>query len=211
VPWVLGRNFKSPTCAVCHNSLLVSPTGEIIAKRTHDFGARLWVRLFGLIYSVPQPKSGDTTIIKNKDGLPLPVTFTGDPASEYLIDQQEQEKRQQIISNVCNGCHSTDWIHGHFAKLENTVNETNTMTRTATGLMSEAWEQGLEDKSNPFDESIEQMWKRQWLFYANSVRYASAMGSANFATFKNGWWYLTENMQNMKDWIEIKQAQKEEE
>lgn len=211
VPWVLGRDFKTPTCAACHNSLLVSPTGDIVAKRTHDFGSRLWVRLFGLIYSVPQPKSGDTTIIKNKEGLPLPVTFTGEPASEYLIDKPEQEKRQKGIKKICNSCHSTDWIHGHFTKLDNTINETNIMTRTATGLMSEAWEQGLEEKSNPFDESIEQMWKRQWLFYSNSVRYASAMGSTNFATFKNGWWYLTENIQHMKDWIEIKQSQREEE
>jgi hypothetical protein len=210
VPWVLGTDFKAPTCAACHNSLLVSPTGEIVAQRTHDFGARLWVRIFGLIYSVPQPKSGDTTIIKNKENLPLPVTFTGEPASEYLIDKPEQEKRKQIVSNVCNGCHSTDWIHGHFTKFANTINETNTMTQTATGLLSEAWAQGIEDKNNPFDESIEQMWIRQWLFYSNSVRFASAMGSSDPATFKNGWWYLTENLQHMKDWIEFKKVHEEE-
>ena len=58
VPWIVGKNFKAPTCATCHNSLLVSPKGKVIVERTHDFGSRLWVRLFGLIYSHPQPKSG---------------------------------------------------------------------------------------------------------------------------------------------------------
>ena len=212
VPWVLGRDFQTPTCAACHNSLLVSTTGDVIAERTHDFGSRLWVRLFGLIYSVPQPKSGDTTIIKNKEGLPLPVTFTGEPASGYLIDKPEQEKRQQTVMNVCSGCHSTDWTQGHFAKLENTINETNIMTKTATDLLSEAWEQGIEDRSNPFDESIEHMWIRQWLFYSNSIRYASAMtGAPDYTTFKNGWWHLTENIQKMKDRISREYDDNEEE
>jgi len=93
VPWTVGKDFKAPTCATCHNSLVVSPDGSVVAERTHDFGSRLWVRLFGLIYSHPQPKSGNTTIIKNKDGLPLPTAFTGEFAIEYLIDKAEQKKR----------------------------------------------------------------------------------------------------------------------
>ncbi|MCX5719298.1 MAG: multiheme c-type cytochrome, partial [Nitrospirae bacterium] len=116
VPWTIGKDFKAPTCAVCHNSLLVSPGGNVIAERTHNFGSRLWVRLFGLIYSHPQPKSGNTTIIKNKDGVSLPVTFTGEAASDYLIDKSEQEKRLTVMKNICNSCHSTDWNNSHFAK-----------------------------------------------------------------------------------------------
>ena len=48
VPWVAGRDFTSPTCATCHNSLIADAQGNIIAKRTHDFGERLWVRTFRL-------------------------------------------------------------------------------------------------------------------------------------------------------------------
>lgn len=205
VPWVVGRDFKSPTCAACHNSLLVSPDGAVIAERTHDFGSRLWVRLFGLIYSHAQPKSGDTTIIRNKDGLPLPTTFTGEPAADFLIDKAEQEKRAEAMKGVCNTCHNRDWIDSHFKRLDETIKETDEMTLTATKLMVEAWENGLEDKTNPFDETIEQLWIRQWLFYSNSIRYASAMtGAHDYAAFKNGWWNLTENLQQMKDWIRIK-------
>jgi hydroxylamine dehydrogenase len=210
VPWKPGEDFKTPTCSTCHNSLLVSSDNKVIAERTHDFGSRLWVRLFGLIYSHPQPKSGDTSIIKNKDGLPLPVTFAGEPASEYLIDKSEQAKRASIISSVCNACHSTNWIQGHFAKLDNTIKETDRMILTATNLMSYAWGKGIEDKTNPFDESIEQMWIRQWLFYSNSIRYSSAMtGAPDYTSFKNGWWYLNENLQQMKDWIEFKKTKRD--
>jgi hypothetical protein len=205
VPWIVGKDFKAPTCSVCHNSLIVSPSGTVLAERTHDFGSRLWLRLFGLIYSHPQPLSGDTTIIKNKDGLPLPTTFSGLPASEFLIGKAEQEKRLHSMKSVCNGCHNMDWINGHFTKLANTVLETNAMTQTATNLMIEAWNKGLEDKSNPFDEPIEQRWVKQWLFFANSVRYASAMtGAPDYAAFKNGWWEMTNNITEMKEMIDLK-------
>jgi hypothetical protein len=210
VPWKVGQDFKAPTCATCHNSLLVSPANEVIAERSHNFGSRLWARLFGLIYAHPQPKSGDTTIIKNRDGMTLPVTFTGENASAYLIDESEQGKRLNMMSSVCNGCHSAQWTAGHFAKLATTIKETNEMTLTATKLLVDSWEKGLENKANPFDETIELMWIRQWLFYANSVRYASAMtGAPDYTSFKNGWWDLSENLQHMKDWSELKSTGKE--
>jgi hypothetical protein len=211
VPWKLGIDFKAPTCATCHNSLIVAPTGEVISNRTHNFGARLWVRLFGLIYSHPQPKTGDTTIIKNKDGLPLPNTFLNEPATDYLIDKNEQSKRLALMSAICTSCHGSQWAKSHFDKLNNTLKETDELIYAATELISNAWDQKIEDRSNPFDEPIEKMWIRQWLFYSNSIRYASAMtGAPDYASFKNGWWYLSENLQHMKNWIELRKEQEDE-
>ncbi|MBM3236917.1 hydroxylamine oxidase [Candidatus Poribacteria bacterium] len=215
VPWKIGKDFKAPTCASCHNSLVTTPEDEVILPRTHDFNARLWVRLFGLIYSHPQPKRGDTYNIKNADGLPLPTTFTGNSAAEYLINAEEQAKRESQVKKLCKACHSTTWVNRHFEKIDNTIDETDGMTLAATNLLSEAWKQGYADNSNPFDELIEQEWIKQWLFYANSIRYASAMtGAPDYATFKLGWWELTHNLQKMqhlmlnKDSGKLKREQK---
>ncbi len=209
VPWRVGKDFQTPTCAACHNSLITAPDGKVVAERTHDFGSRLWVRLFGLIYSHPQPIHGDTSVLKNKDGLPLPTAFTGEIAKEGLIDEKEQANRKKLMTGVCIQCHGTSWTNNHFARLENTIKEVDSMTIASTLLLVDAWTQGLAEGlpqgKNPFDEAIEQMWIRQWLFYANSVKYASAMtGAPDYATFKNGWWNLTENLQQMKDWMEFK-------
>jgi hypothetical protein len=164
------------------------------------------VRLFGLIYAHPQPKDGNTTLIRNRDGLPLPTTFLNEPAADYLIDKTEQDRRYDIMKNVCRGCHSTRWTADHFAKMDNTVRETNEMTLAATKLVTEAWDRGVEDRANPFDEQIEKLWIKQWLFYANSVRYASAMtGAPDYAAFKNGWWELSDNLQKMRDMIDLKE------
>ena len=206
VPWRVGKDFQTPTCATCHNSLVATPEGKVVVSRTHDFGARLWVRIFGLFYTHPQPKSGETYLIKNKDGLPLPTTFTGELASEYLIDKNEQIRRQTEMKKVCQGCHNTDWVNQHFARFDSTIAETDKMSLIATQFLLKAWDEGLADQSNPFDETIEHKWIKQWFFYANSVRYASAMGGHDYATFKNGWWNLTTNLHEMLNLILSKET-----
>ena len=118
VPWVVGKDFQAPTCATCHNSTLVSPDGTVIAERNHDFGSKLWVRIFGLIYTHPQPKSGNTTVIRNKDGLPLPTTFTDEIAGSFLIDSEEQASRLAKMEQMCQSCHGTPWVEQHFAHLD---------------------------------------------------------------------------------------------
>lgn len=208
VPWQVGVDFRAPTCAVCHSSLITTPDGDVVAQRTHDFGARLWVRLFGLPYTHPQPKSGDTSIIRNKDGQPLPSAFTGEPASEFLIDSKEQARRQDIMKGVCHACHSRNVVDGHFDRLAHTIAETDRMTRTATDLMQKAWDLGLADKTNLFDEPIERQWMKQWLYYANSIRLGSAMGGPDNATFQDGWFDLTTHLREMQDWVNEKGARK---
>ncbi len=212
VPWKVGTDFQAPTCATCHNSLLVTPDNTVIVERSHDFGARLWVRIFGLIYSHPQPKSGNTSIIVNQDNLPLPTTFSGKIAEKYLIDSNEMTNRMNKMESVCKSCHSTNWTENHFIHLDSVIVQTDEMTKTATQLISKAWEKGLEDQTNPFDEEIEKMWIEQWLFYANTVRYSAAMtGAPDYQAFKHGWWNMTKNIEHMKNAIEVKALLKKSE
>ena len=208
VPWVVGRDFEAPTCATCHISLLVDPEGEVLVERTHRMADRLPWRIFGLIYAHPHPKDADTTLIHNSQGLSLPTDLTGEPSTEYLISGDEQFERQERMERVCSGCHSREWIKGHFARLERAIETTNELTLTATKLILRAWEKGvvkgLDQESSPFDEALERKWVESWLFYANSTRYASAMAGADYGVFARGRWYLGKTLREMKDWIEVK-------
>ncbi len=112
------------------------------------------------------------------------------------------------MRKVCQSCHSSSWVNGHFEKLDSTIVETNQMTLVATQLVQKAWDKKWADPSNPFDEAIEQKWVDQWLFYANSVRYAAAMSGPDYAAFKNGWWELTNNLQEMADWLKLQEKKK---
>jgi hypothetical protein len=192
VPWMPGTDFSAPTCAACHSSLLATEDGEIIVERTHAFNDRTDWRLFGLPYAHRQPKSADTTSIVNAAGLPLPTELTGEPVEDFLIGEEEGQQRRERMKAVCLSCHSTGWVKGHFSKLDEVVEETNEFTLTGTQLLLEAWEKGVAqgpgDGGSPFDEDLEREWVRLWLFHANSVRFASAMGGADYGTFAGGRW-----------------------
>jgi hydroxylamine dehydrogenase len=205
VPWVLGNDFTSPTCAVCHASMIVKEDGELVAERTHQMNDRQPWRIFGPIYAHPHPKDPDTSLIKNEAGLPLPTELTGQPAAAFLIDSKEQARRRESMENVCLGCHGTGWVRGHFTRFENTIRTTNAMTLTATEILLKAWEVGA--ASGPaqgdsiFNETIEKQWVENWLFFANSTRFASAMSGADYGVFANGRWYLSKNIREMADWL----------
>lgn len=198
VPWRLGTDFNAPSCATCHNSLVTTPDGDVVMERTHDFGSRMWVRIFSLIYSTPQPVSGKTYEITNKDGMPLPVAFDGTPASEFLISEEEQQQRREAMEGLCRNCHSTSWAEQYFTRFHKIVEETDKMTAASTALVAEAWEKGLADQENPFNEDIEFLWVKSWLFYANSVKYGAAMSGPDYSTFKNGWYEMVHNIEKMK-------------
>jgi hydroxylamine dehydrogenase len=188
--------------------------GDVVAERTHQMNDRLSFRLFGLIYAHPHPLSPDTTIIRNKAGLPLPTELTGEPAQAYLIDRKVQAKRRQTMEQVCLSCHSRNWVQGHFRRLDNTIRTTNQMTLTATQIMSAAWEKGLAkglaQKDSPFNEALEKKWVEQWLFYANSTRFASAMMGGDYGAFANGRWYLSQNIEEMVEWLKTKETLEKE-
>ncbi len=212
VPWTIGKDFTAPTCAACHASLLVNNEGDVVSERSHQMNDRLYKRIFGLIYAHPHPASPDTAIIKNKAGLPLPTELTGEPVDGFLIDKAEQDKRKTAMKNICLSCHSTGWVEGHFDRLENTINITNQMTLTATQVLTEAWATGaaggLAQNDSVFNEGIEKKWIEQWLFYANSTRFASAMSGADYGAFANGRYYLSKNIQDMIDWLRLREKGK---
>lgn len=208
VPWVLGEDFEVPTCAACHTSLIVDAEGSKIADRTHQFNDRLSWRLFGVPYAHPHPISPETDKIVNQAGLQLPAELTGEYVSEFLISEEEQEKRNAEMQNICNNCHATSWTNAHFARLKNTIETTNQSTLAATQILLKAWElelaKGLDQNSSIFDEKIERNWTSTWLFYANSVRFTSAMGGGgDYGVFANGRYQLSEKIIEMQEWIEL--------
>jgi len=212
VPWTVGRDFSAPTCAVCHISLVVDGEGEVAASRTHRMSDRLFTRIFGLPYAHPQPLSPETHGIVNSAGLALPTELSGEPVSQFLIDPAEQEKRKGTMKRICISCHSNAWVEGHFRRLDHTVEETNQATRTATLLLEEAWKtgvaQGPAQGGGVFDEPLERLWVESWLFYANSIRFAAAMGGADYGVFAGGRWQLSRSVREMEKELRLGSREK---
>ena len=209
VPWTIGQDFTAPTCAACHMSLLVDTDGTVIQKRTHQINDRLPWRLFGLIYAHPYPRSPDTTIIRNKDGQPLPTDFGGGFADKFLISPEERAARTDLIQKTCLTCHDTSWVQGFWARFENTIETTNAATLTATQVMQNIWKADYADPDNPFDEYPEKVWSNVWLFHANTVRFASAMGGGgDYGAFADGRYQLSKSITELNDWLEMRKKVK---
>ena len=149
VPWVVGRDFRSPTCATCHNALVTDQDGGVIAERTQDFAQRLWLRIFGLPYSHPQPVNGETWKLRNRAGQTLPVDLAdGKPAPKGLIDAKEQQRRRGNMEAICGACHGTDWSQKFLNDMEEVARDADKSVKAATALMTQAWEKGVADNKN---------------------------------------------------------------
>jgi hypothetical protein len=84
------------------------------------------------------------------------------------------------------------------------------MTVTGTSLLMKAWTggfaKGLPHQSNIFDEGIERDWTSLWLFYANSIRFSSAMGGGgDYGVFANGRYQMTEMLIKMREWLKLQE------
>ncbi|CAB1081420.1 Hydroxylamine oxidoreductase (Fragment) [Olavius algarvensis Delta 1 endosymbiont] len=207
VPWTIGQDFTAPTCAACHVSLLVNTDEEVVSERTHQMNNRLPWRIFGLVYAHPHPLSPDTTVIRNKDGQPLPTSLDGEFAAQYLIDEKEIDTRRETMQAACLNCHGTSWVKGQWRRFENTIRQTNADVAAASGIMRDIWQKGLADfETNPFDEAIEKKWTDIWQFYANTTRFASAMGcGGDYGVYADGRYQLTQALLEMNDWRMVRE------
>jgi len=205
VPWTIGEDIQAPTCATCHISLTVNTDGDVINPRTHQMSDRLGWRIFGLIYAHPQPRSPDTTVIRNQAGLQLPTDLDGSFATDYLISAAEVDTRRTTMQRTCLACHDTSWVKGYFLRLDNTIATSNRSVKTATELMQSVWDkgyaQGLAGGGSMFDEYIERRWSDVWLLYGNNIRFVSAMaGGGDYGVFEDGRYHLTKTIMDMHDW-----------
>jgi hydroxylamine dehydrogenase len=210
VPWRIGKDFTAPTCATCHISQSVNSDGRVIAQRTHRMNDRLSIRLFGLFYAHPHPKSPDTTIIRNKSGLPLPTDMDGSVAHDYLISEEQVTSRNRTMQAICLACHGTQWVKGHFERLNHVISTSNASVLTSMGMMQTIWRkglaQGLEKGGSIFDEATERRWSDIWLIYANNIRFSAAMaGGGDYGIFEDGRYLLGKALMDLQEKISLQQ------
>lgn len=144
-------------------------------------------------------------MIRNREGQALATSFDGTPAKNYLIGPEEQTTRRKAMQAACLNCHGTSWVAGHWRRFENTLQKTNADVKIATDIMNDIWKGWYADLAcNPFDEAIEKRWKDVWLFYANTIRFTSAMGGGgDYEVFADGHYHLSQAVQEMNAWLNL--------
>ena len=93
------------------------------------------------------------------------------------------------------------YIYYPGCSLEGTAVEYNISTQAMMHAWEKGYAEGLDRKKSIFDEGIEKKWAEQWLFYANSTRYACAMMGGDYGVFENGRWWMAKNLNDILDWL----------
>jgi hypothetical protein len=125
------EDIDAPTCAACHMSGF---GGQL--ETTHDVGERLYWELQPK-RSVPQWKNADQV-----DDLVL----------QRVSDPQLAEAGRSKMKNVCNQCHSPNWVNGYFDEFDKVVGDYNLLWDYTDQLLTDAYAKGLASKDNPIDE-----------------------------------------------------------
>ena len=96
-------------------------------------------------------------------------------------------------------------IMGHnFTTIQNRF-----LVDASTFIMGDIWKHGfaeaLDRGGNPFDEAVEKKWTLTWLFYGNSIRFASAMaGGGDYGVFAGGRYQLSQTIVELNDWLNLR-------
>jgi len=170
--WVAGIDYTAaPTCATCHMS--ATPDMPI----THDIGSRIsWT----LRPPVSQKIDAAQLAKFEKTGKPVPTEFL------------TWEKRRSGMQNVCNQCHTKNYVENFYSQYDNAVNLYNDKYGSpATKIYKMLKSENLLTEVD-FDEQIEWTYFYLWHHEGRRARMGVSMMGPDYTQW-HGFYDLAEN------------------
>jgi hypothetical protein len=190
--WVLGKDYSAaPTCATCHISSYMTPTG-VATGNSHDVGERIsWTlrpvisaKLNQVIFedgnkedypeSKPLPKVGDEV------ALPEQVV-----ENEHLVTHQVKHKVAQVIpweqrrdrmKGACLNCHNQSYVDNFYAQFDQLVVLYNEkFAKPAQQLMDELTKDGVLNPKAPFEHEVQWTFWELWHHEGRRARHGASM------------------------------------
>jgi hypothetical protein len=174
--WILGKDyFSAPTCATCHISGYMSPTGEVKGN-SHDVGERISWTLRPIVSTkLNLVRFEDGTQEDYPDTRALPAIGAKVDSSEYTVENDKLVSRpvprtvKQIVTwkdrregmkAVCRNCHNDTYIDNFYVQYDSLVTLYNEKFAVPSkGIIDEMTKQGLLNPKSPFGDPL------QWTFY----------------------------------------------
>ena len=152
--WKAGRDFRAPTCAVCHMSAVSD------VPNTHDVTERL---------------SWETQ-----------APYTVRPSEFKPFPAQTNWKEERLkMATVCLQCHSEGWTNGHFANLDQVIENYNQgYFKPIKDRIDDLYRKGLLSTDSYFDEDLEWQFYELWHHEGRRARMGTAMMAPDYA-----WWH----------------------
>ncbi len=165
--WILGEDYaQAPTCATCHMS-----ANSVDRSVTHNPGTRIsWTN------RPPVSKLMDT----DADGK---IISALDPAErqELLSNGMSHEERRQSMRNVCQHCHTPDYVSGFYKQYDDFVVLYNEKFAKPGESIINALRTNSLITPTQFDEEIEWTWFYLWHHEGRRARHGASMMAPDYA------------------------------
>src|SRR6185295_14471011 len=144
--WILGKDYSAaPTCATCHISGFVTPTGEVKGN-SHDVGDRISWTLRPIISTkINRIVFDDGTQEDYPDTRPIPDIGAAVETTQYQVEKDvltsrkverkvarviDWKARRELMTGVCFNCHNQTYVDNFYAQYDSLVTLYNTKFAT---------------------------------------------------------------------------------
>jgi hypothetical protein len=195
--WILGRDYSAaPTCATCHISGFVTPTG-VVHGNSHDVGERISWTLRPII-------STKLNLVRFEDGMQedypdsRPVPEVGETVStvEYHVENDKLvsrtvekrvarvitwKERREGMKGVCLNCHNHTYVDNFYHQYDSLVTLYNEkFAAPSKAIIDELTTQGLLNPKSPFGEKVQWTFYELWHHEGRRARHGASMQGPDY-------------------------------
>ena len=190
--WVLGRDYSAaPTCATCHISSYMTPSGQYEGN-SHDVGERISWTLRPII-------SSKLNLVIYEDGFKEDYPETRDLPSvgdtvdtaEKVVENEELvsktvprtvaqiitwEERRQRMKGACLNCHNDTYVDNFYIQFDDLVTLYNEkFGKPAKQFMDELKADGVLNPNAPFEHNVQWVFWELWHHEGRRARHGASM------------------------------------
>ncbi len=190
--WVLGRDYSAaPTCATCHISSYMTPTG-VYQGNSHDVGERISWTLRPVISTklnmvvfrdghkedYPDtrelPAVGD--VVQTEEKVLENEQLVSRTVQRTVAEVRTWEQRRQLMKGACLNCHSSAYVDNFYKQFDDLVVLYNEkFARPAKQFMDELTADGVLNPDAPFEHHVQWVFWELWHHEGRRARHGASM------------------------------------
>ncbi len=190
--WVLGKDYSAaPTCASCHISSYMTPSGEYVGN-THDVGERISWTLRPIVSSkLNMVIYHDGYKEDYPDSRSLPIIGTLVITKERIVKNEKLvtinvertvseivtwEKRRENMKGACLNCHNNTYVDNFYKQFDDLVNLYNEkFAIPAKAIMDDLKKDGVLKANAPFEKEVQWVFWELWHHEGRRARHGASM------------------------------------
>jgi hypothetical protein len=190
--WVLGRDYSAaPTCATCHISSYMTPSGEVVANN-HDVGERISWTLRPVISTklnevefedgskenYPDtrtlPKIGD--VVTTSDKTVENDKLVSKPVDRKVTKITTWQERRKNMTGACLNCHNNTYVDNFYVQYDSLVSLYDTkFAIPAQKMMDDLMADSVLNRDAPFEHKVQWVFWELWHHEGRRARHGASM------------------------------------